>query len=101
LPTALPIEENPAERDAQLRRPPIAAPPPGVAPDPESAPFVLLDPWGNFLHYRVWEQRQVLEKKSVVGDPTRQVRCGSAYEIWSNGPDGINDYGEGDDITSW
>src|SRR5690606_38221734 len=34
-------------------------------------------------------------------DPDTQQRVAKGFVIWSFGPDGINDHGLGDDITSW
>lgn len=48
----------------------------------------LKDPWGNELGYEVVEEEQ--------GDTTRQV-----IHVWSFGPNGEDDSGEGDDIKSW
>ncbi|MDP6542493.1 MAG: type II secretion system major pseudopilin GspG [Phycisphaerae bacterium] len=48
----------------------------------------LKDPWGNEISYQLVDQEQ--------GDTTRQV-----LQVWSHGPNGEDDSGEGDDIKSW
>jgi type II secretion system protein G len=48
----------------------------------------LKDPWGNDLGYELVEEE--------VGDTTRMV-----IHVWSYGPNGEDDSGEGDDIKSW
>ena len=48
----------------------------------------LKDPWGNELGYELVEEEQ--------GDTTRQV-----IHVWSHGPNGEDDSGEGDDVKSW
>jgi len=48
----------------------------------------LKDPWGHELGYELVDEEQ--------GDTTRQV-----VHVWSHGPNGEDDSGEGDDIKSW
>ncbi len=48
----------------------------------------LKDPWGNEFNYELQDQED--------GDTTRQV-----IHIWSNGPNGTDDSGEGDDVKNW
>jgi len=48
----------------------------------------LKDPWGNAFEYELQEQED--------GDTTRQV-----VHIWSYGPNGTDDSGDGDDIKNW
>jgi len=48
----------------------------------------LKDPWGQELGYELVDEEQ--------GDTTRQV-----VHVWSHGPNGEDDSGEGDDIKSW
>jgi len=48
----------------------------------------LKDPWGNELGYELVDEEQ--------GDTTRQV-----VHVWSYGPNGEDDSGEGDDIKNW
>ncbi len=45
-----------------------------------------IDPWGNPYNY---------------GFPSRKLPGGSLPAIWSNGPNGKNEQGEGDDINNW
>lgn len=81
--------------------------------------FEILDPWGNpFVYVNIAELRQGVGQQSVqlasgevvVIDLTtaqemlRNPGTGqfpTGYAIWSFGEDGKNDYGRGDDITSW
>lgn len=72
---------------------------PDVLGDPnEWKPMVFLDPWGRPFHYVEWESLPPAERKLgdrlVAGETQR-------YAIWSNGPNGENEWGEGDDIASW
>ncbi|MBK8206740.1 MAG: prepilin-type N-terminal cleavage/methylation domain-containing protein [Planctomycetes bacterium] len=81
--------------------------------------FEFVDPWGNPLVYvNIVELRNGrLDQNVTLGNGT-QVRITaqeaqdalrhpttgaypSDYALWSFGPDGINQYGRGDDITSW
>ena len=48
----------------------------------------LKDPWGNDLGYELVDEER--------GDTTRQV-----VHVWSYGPNGEDDSGEGDDIKNW
>ena len=43
------------------------------------------DAWGNVLHY------EFPNKKTTSTKPA----------IWSNGPDGVNQQGDGDDVNNW
>ncbi len=81
--------------------------------------FEIVDAWGNPLVYiNILELRQGRVNQSVslangttvpldataAQDALRHPATGqfpSEYALWSLGPDGINDYGRGDDITSW
>ncbi|MCO5171928.1 MAG: type II secretion system protein GspG [Planctomycetes bacterium] len=87
--------------------------------------LVLLDPWGNPYHYREWASiRQSAKDRTMAGTqitrsiqfvpaevtgqvPLQQARDGihspDAFDIWSNGPNGINEFGDrdSDDVTSW
>ena len=88
-------------------------------------PLVLLDPWGNPYHYRAWDrvapaitaplrlnpiQRTGLQAapNSSLGDPIPgPVPDGphdlEGVDMWSNGPNGVNEYGapDSDDVVSW
>ncbi|MBX3468943.1 MAG: type II secretion system protein GspG [Planctomycetes bacterium] len=88
--------------------------------------LVLLDPWGNPYHYREWASvRQSVKDQFMAGtgshnrttafdvarrqgqvpvNPARDaIHNPDAFDIWSNGPNGINEFGapESDDVTSW
>jgi prepilin-type N-terminal cleavage/methylation domain-containing protein len=89
-------------------------------------PLVLLDPWGNPYHYREWGSVRKSVKHGITtdatdpipydegnpGDPvfvpppgekTIRARSPETFDIWSNGPNGVNENGhpESDDVTSW
>ena len=54
----------------------------------------LLDAWGNRLNTMAdWDADSELSVGSIV--------ITQSVAIWSVGPDGTNDYGQGDDIGSW
>ncbi len=53
---------------------------------------VFLDVWGNPIHYREWASRT--GEKPGARRPER-------FDLWSAGPDGIDDGGDGDDIGNW
>ena len=78
--------------------------------------FELIDPWGSplvYLHNRDYDNPQrsgrylqfELDQLTVIQaarDETIQSYHGyQQYQIWSFGPDGENNNGTGDDITSW
>lgn len=90
--------------------------------------LVLLDPWGNPYHYREWGSIRQSVKDAYMNAPTATgraitappggVQSGQApipgpvtdnihspetYDIWSNGPNGVNEWGApgSDDVTSW
>lgn len=94
--------------------------------------LVLLDPWGNPYHYREWRSLKRVDKDNLIGQQTGQANGGFArtvtpppasdavgqavvpaivdgihspdtYDIWSNGPNGVNEFGTpgSDDVTSW
>jgi len=60
---------------------------------------VLLDPWGHAFHYVELDSRAPGDRRLGSGRPL--VTAGRRYAIWSDGPDGINAFGEGDDVSSW
>ncbi|NLV44452.1 MAG: hypothetical protein GXY07_08120 [Candidatus Hydrogenedentes bacterium] len=68
-----------------------------------------IDPWGNpYNIYITRNNNKVVElrihKTHEMNGRLREeriIRVGNPIAIWSNGPDGINSYGEGDDIKSW
>ncbi|MFH1423254.1 MAG: prepilin-type N-terminal cleavage/methylation domain-containing protein [Planctomycetota bacterium] len=77
----------------------------------------IVDSWGNplvYFHHRDYEKPnlnlqcyKLANKKFVKGirpeksKKTNTFPSWNSYVIWSFGPNGINDYGKGDDITSW
>jgi prepilin-type N-terminal cleavage/methylation domain-containing protein len=81
--------------------------------------FEFVDAWGNPLVYvninelSLGRSRQTLtlaDGTQVSIDTTRALEAlrhpvtgqfPAGYAIWSLGPDGVNNYGRGDDITSW
>jgi prepilin-type N-terminal cleavage/methylation domain-containing protein len=91
---------------------------------PDSAePLVFLDPWGNPYHCRIWKgvrstvqnqlvrapaQRSGFELATHVSGPAPisgtvadHPHSMGEIDIWSNGPNGINEYGAGDDVRGW
>ena len=55
---------------------------------------LLIDPWGNALNIVLDSNRLAAllgEKAAHPGVPA----------VWSNGPNGINENGQGDDVASW
>ena len=81
--------------------------------------YEIVDTWGNPLVYiNIIELRQgrVDQKVTLADGTTVQIdtteaqnalrhpstgQYPSEYALWSFGPDGVNNYGRGDDITSW
>lgn len=72
--------------------------------------FELVDPWGNPLVYvpasRYHESFTVMNADGDIIEvkPMPLASTGTfpeGYMIWSFGPNGINENGRGDDITSW
>lgn len=87
-----------------------------------SGTLVPLDPWGNPFVYVEWADVPQATKDSVSGPSTSgsvsiQSNLGggtgggdthylhphdpSKFDIYSFGPNGVNEGGEGDDVTSW
>ena len=86
-------------------------------------PLVFLDPWGNPYHYREWASVRSNLCDQMINNPAARVvqppsdvsgpvitagvrdcpRAPSRYEIWSNGPNGVNEFGhpDSDDVVSW
>ncbi|MGE0712195.1 MAG: prepilin-type N-terminal cleavage/methylation domain-containing protein [Planctomycetota bacterium] len=85
-------------------------------------PLVFLDPWGNPFHYREWSSVRGNLKEHLITTPILRAATPSpegggpviatpqdrphhpgGYDIWSNGPNGINEYGDpdSDDVVSW
>lgn len=88
--------------------------------------LVLLDPWGNPYHYREWSSIRSTIKDAYMESPnvqrsgfaaqpgtsgqavlsgaiTDNIHSAESYDIWSNGPNGCNEFGapDSDDVTSW
>ncbi len=91
-----------------------------------AAPLALLDPWGNPIHFREWASLRNSVKDGfssspasrTITPPSEQAQQGSppvagpvldrphaseTFDIWSNGPNGINEFGDpdSDDVSSW
>ena len=66
---------------------------------------LYLDPWGQPFHYREWasKSKAVKEQWSEAKKGVKQVRNPRHFQIWSNGPDRVNNYGAkgSDDIKNW
>lgn len=85
--------------------------------------YELRDPWGNPFVYVCFADEaglfgldQVIpvmladktivevnldELKAKLIHPTTGLSVAREYALWSFGPDGVNEYGRGDDIVSW
>lgn len=61
----------------------------------------FLDPWGHAYHYAEFDARAQANREVTGAGGTLKAKGGQKYAIWSDGPDGINDYGKNDDVTSW
>lgn len=86
-------------------------------------PLVFLDPWGNPWHYREWGSVPAALKDPLTlhpvtrsgfvaapGEPGDAPVAGPVddaphdpyrYDLWCNGPNGVNEFGAGDDVSSW
>jgi prepilin-type N-terminal cleavage/methylation domain-containing protein len=62
-------------------------------------PLVLLDPWGRPYHYVEWDSYPMSERKLSSGQ--LKAQGATPYAIWSDGPNRKNEWGKGDDVTSW
>lgn len=66
---------------------------------------VFIDPWVNSYHYREWQSKSEAQKESLAtgGAADRIPHNFDTFDIWSNGPDGINNYGhpDSDDVSNW
>jgi prepilin-type N-terminal cleavage/methylation domain-containing protein len=60
---------------------------------------VLLDPWGRAYHYVEFDSRARIDRETAGGQI--KAKGGQSYAIWSDGPNGENEWGKGDDINSW
>lgn len=81
--------------------------------------FELLDPWGNpFIYVNINDVRagNIQDKITLISGETIEITAlecqeklrhpvtgqfPTGYALWSVGENGINEYGGGDDITSW
>lgn len=84
--------------------------------------LVFMDPWQNPYHYREWASVRSSVKDgmitagygrtiskpaevsgSVIASATDRPHSPEGFDIWSNGPNTINEYGDNDsdDVTSW
>jgi hypothetical protein len=54
----------------------------------------LVDPWGRAYHIGVYRNA---DGQTTIG-PLKVPR---PIAIWSDGPNGINEFGGGDDVTNW
>jgi prepilin-type N-terminal cleavage/methylation domain-containing protein len=81
--------------------------------------FEIVDPWGNPLIYvNIRELQQGRGNQTITLASGERIEISAAealealrhpvtgqlpggYALWSLGPNGINEYGRGDDITSW
>ena len=52
--------------------------------------LVFVDGWGNAIHYREWASKPDVSKAGAM-QPLR-------FDLWSNGSNGIDELGSGDDI---
>lgn len=75
--------------------------------------YEYADPWGNpyvYIHYRNYDAPAV-EYRPARGDiqtvtAIQSPKTGTyfnptSFQIWSFGPNGINEHGEGDDLCLW
>ena len=63
--------------------------------DPNGLGDIFIDPYGNYLNIMLSDDTDgvtVLDSKVTIAD---------GVAIWSNGRNGTNEYGKGDDITGW
>ena len=58
------------------------------------------DPWGNPIMYRSFEEYPYGTGTVPPMDSATPPNSDS-YQLWSHGPNGIDERGEGDDITNW
>jgi prepilin-type N-terminal cleavage/methylation domain-containing protein len=89
----------------------------------DPAPLVFLDPWGSPYHYREWSSVRTLLKDQLLNTPITTRSCvlpielegtviaspsdsphnAEGFDIWSNGPNSVNEFGhpDSDDVVSW
>ncbi|MEZ0229596.1 MAG: prepilin-type N-terminal cleavage/methylation domain-containing protein [Planctomycetota bacterium] len=101
----LPVEERDLVNDTSFQVQHL----PGTASE-----LVLVDPWGNPYIYREWASVPHSQKDGLSIRRTYQIYSTASpvsvvdrphdpngCDLFSPGPDGILDYGDGDDICSW
>jgi prepilin-type N-terminal cleavage/methylation domain-containing protein len=83
-------------------------------------PLVFVDHWGNPFHYREWASIPDATTSALMNDPPLRTgfqpapgideapvagpvadRPRGRWQVWSNGPNGVNEFGEGDDVANW
>jgi prepilin-type N-terminal cleavage/methylation domain-containing protein len=59
---------------------------------------VFIDYWGNAWHYREWESKgqDFKDKASALDSGPDACEHPDSYDLWSNGPDGVNNFGASD-----
>ena len=88
-----------------------------VLPAASSTPakcLAFLDPWQSPYFYREWASIQEATKGTASAAKTSKTDTGGGttsvtdrlhertrFEIWSWGPNAANEWGDGDDVTSW
>ena len=64
---------------------------------------MFTDPWGNAWHYREWSSKRADLKMEAANSGFGADACQhqESYDLWSNGPDGVNNFGapDSDDIA--
>jgi len=60
---------------------------------------VFLDPWGRAFHFVEFDSRSQGDRQLASGQ--LKAKGGQGFAIWSDGPNATNEWGQGDDITSW
>jgi Type II secretion system (T2SS), protein G len=58
----------------------------------------MMDPWGHPFH--IWVDGDG-DGKVTIKTPTGTLVVNSPIAIWADGQNGINEYGGGDDVSSW
>jgi prepilin-type N-terminal cleavage/methylation domain-containing protein len=62
------------------------------------------DPWSGAYHYREWQSKPEQEKESRSTQAfDKRANNFNTFDIWSNGPDGVNQFGhpDSDDVSNW
>ncbi|MDF1662808.1 MAG: type II secretion system protein GspG [Planctomycetota bacterium] len=65
----------------------------------------FVDPWGNAYHYREWASKSEAIKETLSkGAALDKIPHNfNTFDIWCNGPDGVNQHGhpDSDDVSNW